>query len=411
LLVAGACGPGQPAAAPSSPRPSPPARVDLGEIRIGALFPVTGGAAAGGLDALHGVQLAAEVLDGRHPEIDLPALTVARIALDVADTRGDLGVAAAAVDRMVHGDHVAALAGAYQSNVTLAAGQRAELAGVPMISGSAAAPTLTSRGMRWFWRVGPSQRTYADAYFQWLRSVAARHPVTHVVVLHEDGDAGDEVAALVKEVAPRYQVQVDEDVRYAAEATDLFPQVLRLKGYAPDALFVFASSATAAPLLRTMARVGYTPPALLAFDAGFGDLRLVREVGGEADYVITRAAWSPEVARANPTARAVADLFRQRFGQDMTETSAVEFEAMMTLGLAIESADSSEPQRIQAALQRTDRRRTITSWPGVRFDASGQNALAGAVIEQLLNGQYRAVYPAAVASVRVTWPAPPLERR
>src|SRR5262249_17454764 len=146
--------PGGPAA--SAPRPGQPKKVALGDVRVGALFPMTTPA---GQDALHGAQLAVDVLNGAHPELGLPRLAVGRIVLDPADTGAD---PQAAVDLLAGTDHVVALTGALDDGATAAASLRAERLSVPMVSGSASAPELTGRSLRWFWRVGPSDRTYVQ---------------------------------------------------------------------------------------------------------------------------------------------------------------------------------------------------------------------------------------------------------
>jgi branched-chain amino acid transport system substrate-binding protein len=393
------------------PRPAHQPGTELGTVRVGALFPITGSRAAAGLDGLHGAQLAADILNGRHPEIDLDALRGAQIDLVAADSGTDGQTAQGVVDRLVRSEQVVALTGAEDSNVTLAASQRAELLGVPMVTGSASAPELTERGARWLWRVGPSERTDIESYFQWLKAIARDHPVAHVVVLRPDSAGGDEAAALVAGVAPHYNVQMDEDVRYSAPATDLSAQVLRLKGYAPDALFVYASSGDAGLMLRTMARVGYTPPALLALDAGLADPELARTQGRLAEFAVTRSHWSPEVVRSNPIAEAVANAFRAQFGTDLDATSACDFEAMMALGMAIEAAGSTDPARLQSALRGLHVSRTITTWQGIQFDASGQNRLASAVIEQLTGSEYHVIYPPPAATAKLVWPLPALDKR
>ena len=70
LLVASACSP----AAEEAPAPTaaPAETCDPEVIKIGALYPLTGGAAAVGEKVLHGVQLAAEIVNGEYPELTLP---------------------------------------------------------------------------------------------------------------------------------------------------------------------------------------------------------------------------------------------------------------------------------------------------------------------------------------------------
>ena len=406
VLSMAACSPGGTAAHVPKPGPSP---VALGEVRIGALFPT---ATAPGQDALRGAQLAVEVLNGAHPDTGLAGTKVARFVLDPADTGAG---APAAVDRLVGTDHVAALTGALDADATAAASERAERLSVPMVSGSASAAGLTGRSLRWFWRVGPSDRTYVEDAFAWLRAAHAERPkdrpLARLVVVHSDDQAGRDGAALVEKLAPQ-DVQITEDVVLPADGSDLTPEVQRLAGYAPDALLAIAATDDGVRLVRTMARAGYTPPVLLGLGDGFTDPRFAAALGPLANAVVTSAPWSPEVERRSPAAVAVASAFRTEFGADMTADSARDFEAVLTIGTAIEAADSTDPSRLRARLAGMDAAApAIMPWRGIKFDGTGQNTLAGSVLEQLSAGQYHVVYPPAAATASVVWPMPDLDKR
>jgi branched-chain amino acid transport system substrate-binding protein len=84
---------------------------------------------------------------------------------------------------------------------------------------------------------------------------------------------------------------------------------------------------------------------------------------------------------------------------------------MITLGQAIESAKSTDPEKIRSALKATNITKTIMPWKGIKFDSSGQNSLASGVIEQMTGGQYHVLYPSEVATAKVMWPIPPLSSR
>jgi branched-chain amino acid transport system substrate-binding protein len=387
------------------------ARASLGEIKIGALFPLSGSVASSGLDALHGVELAADVLNGKYPSIDLPKLTVGKIAIDSADTQGDAQVGESDVDRLVNNDKVVALTGAFQSAVTVTASQRAERLNVPMVNGSSSSTALTERGFQWFWRVGPSDRTFADTYFKWLKSVEKDHPVKHAVVINENDQFGNDGAKVVQELAQQNAITITEDIVYPFNATDLTSQVQKMRQDSPDAVFVFAFVNDLTLLIKSMAQLDYTPPVMLGFGAGFVDPKFVPNLGTKTDGAITRASWSLEIGQKNATAKAIADAFKQKYGQTMTENSARDFEAMMTIGGAIESAGATDPGKIQAALKKTNIARTIMPWKGIRFDSKGQNELASGVIQQMASGQYHVLYPTEVASAKVVWPIPPLSSR
>jgi branched-chain amino acid transport system substrate-binding protein len=412
VLAMVACSPAGLAA--PTPRPSAPAKVALGDVRVGALFPTTGPNAAAGTDALDGAQLAAEVLNGAHAGIDLPRLTVGRLVLDAADTAGDARAASAAVGRLVGSDHVAALTGAVDADVTAAASQAAEKLSVPMVSGSPSAPDLTGRSLRWFWRVGPSDRTYVETAFAWLRTAHAERPkdrpIARVVVVHTDDQADRDGAMLVEKLAPA-DIPVTEDVQLPNDGSDLTPEVQRLAGYGPDAVFVLVPVGDAVRLVQTMARVGYTPPALLGLGDAFMDPRFGSSLGPLAEYMATRASWSPELVDKSLVAAAAFSAYRQEFGRDMTADSARDFEATLTIGMAIEAADSTDPVSLRAALVRMHAGPGIMPWRGIRFDSTGQNTLAAGVVEQVITGQWRVVYPAAAATATLVWPMPALSTR
>ncbi len=399
VFLLAACGPGEKPAA------------NLGDIKVGALFPLSGGQASAGTDVLHGVELAVDVLNGKYPSIDLPRLTVGKIVLVPADTQGSTETGASDVERLVTNDKVVAVTGAYQSAVTQTASQRAERLGVPFVNGSSSSTALTERGLKWFFRTGPSDLTFGETYFAWLKTIAAQHPVRKAVIVHTNDQFGNDGARVISELAGKNGVTISDDIAFPTGTADLSSHVQKLRSNAPDAVFVLIYTPDAIVFTRTMALLGYTPPAVLAFGAGYSDPRFITTVGSKvADYSITRAAWANEIGQKNPLAKAVAEEFQRKYNQPMTENSARDFTAMMTIGMAIQAAQSADPEKIRAALKAVNTTKTIMPWKGVRFSDKGQNELASGVIEQL-KGDYHVLYPAEVATTTVVWPMPPLTGR
>jgi branched-chain amino acid transport system substrate-binding protein len=158
--------------------------------------------------------------------------------------------------------------------------------------------------------------------------------------------------------------------------------------------------------MRTLRQLNYYPPALLAFGSGFADPAFATGLGPLANGVSSRAAWSAEIAAKKPAAKAVADMFQQKFNAPMTENSARAFTAVMALAYAINQAKSTEPAAIRDALRALDLpgEQTIMPWNNIKFDGEGQNAGAVGVVEQMLDGKYRVIFPADVATVEPAWP-------
>lgn len=387
-------------------------KTNLGDIKVGALFPLSGSQASAGTDARNGVELAVEILNGNYPNIDLPKLTVGKLILRAGDTQGNPETGASDAERLVTSEKVVALTGSYQSAVTLTASQRAERLGIPFVNGSSSSTALTERGLKWFFRTGPSDLTFAETYFAWLKSIAAQHPVKKAAILHTNDQFGNDGAKVVTELAGKNNVSIVDDIGFPTGTADLTSQVQKLRSDAADAIFVLVYTGDAIIFTRTMATLGYTPPVILAFGAGYADPRFISSVGAKlADYSITRAAWANEIGQKNATAKAVADAFQKKYNQPMTENSARDFTAMMTIGQAIQTAASTDPEKIRSALKGLNVTKTIMPWRGVKFNEKGQNELASGVIEQLINGDYRVLYPDAVATTKVTWPIPALTGR
>src|SRR5262245_31531716 len=147
-----------------------------GEVRVGLLAPISGTHAAEGRAVVQGAQLAADVVNGSYPAIQLPlaagtgipAVGGAKLRLISADSRSDVTLGGRQAADLV-ARNVAGIVGAYDVAVTQAASQRTERSGVPWINGDTSARYLTDLGLDWFFRIGPSDRSYGEAFFSLLR--------------------------------------------------------------------------------------------------------------------------------------------------------------------------------------------------------------------------------------------------
>jgi branched-chain amino acid transport system substrate-binding protein len=408
LLVAGlaACG---------SDEGSGGGGTSVSEVKIAGLWPLSGANATQGTDVLHGAELAVDIVNNAHPDIQLPlandaglpGLGGAKIKLITGDTQGKPEVGASEVDRLVTSEKVAAVVGSYQSGVTLTASQRAERLGIPFVNEASSSTALTKRGLQWFFRTGPTDETFARSMFDYLdKQRQAGKQVRSVGIFHSNDQFGNDGAAITKQVAGEKNTNVVVDVGFDPAAADLGSQVAQVRAANPDVLFVLAYTDAAIKLMRTLRQLNYYPPALLAFGSGFADPAFVTGLGPLANGVSSRAAWSADIAAKKPAAKAVADMFQQKYNAPMTENSARAFTAVMTLAYAIDQAKSVEPGAIRDALRALDLPgdQTIMPWTNIKFDAQGQNSGAVGVVEQMRDGKYRVIYPPDVATVEPVWP-------
>lgn len=385
------------------------------EVKLAGLWPLSGPNATQGTDVLHGAELAVDVVNNDHPGLalplgpgkGLPGLGGAPVKLITGDTQGKPEIGAGEVDRLVTSEKVAAVIGSYQSGVTLTASQRAERLGVPFVNEASSSVALTERGLKWFFRTGPTDETFARSMFDYLKArQAAGEQVRTVGIFHSNDQFGNDGAGVTEKVAAEMGLPVTVNVAFDPTAADLGSQVAQVRGKNPDVLFVLAYTDAAIKLMKTLDQLDYYPPALLAYGTGFADPAFATGLGALANGASSRAAWSGEIAGKRPAAKTVADLFQQRYGAPMTENSARAFTAVLALAQAIDNAKSVEPAKIRDALRALDipGEQTIMPWTGIRFDDKGQNTGAAGVVEQMIDGKYRVVFPAELSSVQPVWP-------
>jgi branched-chain amino acid transport system substrate-binding protein len=409
VLVAAAC-----TSSDSGQAPTP------SEVKIGVLVP---SGKAAGVEALRGAELAAALVNGEEGSVPLLRITSgglrgfggAKLAVVEADTKSEPARGSAEAVRLVTQEQAVGLVGAYDTGVTAAASQRTERLGIPFVNGDSSTGYLTERGLDWFFRTGPTDRMFGEAFLSTLKEQQAGRPQTgRIAILYANDELGNGLHAVTTQLAaeggyvvvPRNQ-DGTVGVGFKPGTPDLTAAVAEVRAAQPDAVFLVASSPTdAGRLLGTFGTLGYTPPGIFTFGAGFLDQNMLNAAGPNGEGLLFSAAWSREVAGRNPAAKPVMDLYEERFNAPMGEVAAGSFTAVLTLATAIDNAESIDPQRIRAALINLDLpgRSTIMPWSGVRFDATRQNARAAGTVEQWVQGNLRVVFPSEIAQARAVWP-------
>jgi len=311
---------------------------------------------------------------------------------------------------------VAALLGCYHSSVTATASQAAERYGVPFVNGSSTSPTLTQRGFKWFFRCTPHDDTFAKNFFDFLEDLKKNEgiEVDSIAILYEDTLWGTDVGKFEKKYAEEYGYEVAAEMPYPAKSTDVTSEVQTLKRADADIIMQASYVSDAILFIKTYKELGLETDAILAMDAGFILPEFVETVGEDAEYVLSREVWALDLTKAKPIVKQINDMYKERFGTTMNGNCARSFTGMMTLADAINRAGSTEPEAIRQALLETNipGEQLITPWDGIRFNPeTHQNELGRGIIVQLIDGEYRTVWPWELASAELVWPMPPWDEK
>jgi branched-chain amino acid transport system substrate-binding protein len=391
-------------------------------IRIGAVYPLSGNIAATGLDCRRGVELAVDIINGKY-DMDLPLarteglpnLGGAKLELVFADTKGEPKNGLAETERLITQQKVVAIIGAYQSSVTKTASQATERLKVPYVCSDSSSPTLTERGFKYFFRVSPHDGSFVKDQFNFLNDLkkAKKQSVQTVALLYENTEFGANVGKEANKTAPQYGYKIVADISYAANATDVTSEVGRLIRANPDVLMHASYITDAILFTKTFKELGFNPKGIMTY-AGYIEPAYLPTVRADGDDIIVRSTFALDLAKKKPLIGKVNELFKKKYGMDMSENAARSFTAPFVLADAINRAKSTSSEAVVKALTETNipGEQVIYPWKGIRFDPkTHQNVYATGILVQIQKGKYVTVWPFDVAAADVVWPFPPWKTR
>ena len=389
------------------------------EVRIGVIYPLTGPGASAGAEMKQAMELAADIVNNGAKSVPglplsggggLPNLKGAKIKLVFSDHQGNPQVGATEAERLITQEKVVALLGAYNSNVTQTASQVAERYKIPFVNAESSSASLTKRGFKWFFRTTPHDELFVHSFFDFFKDLSAKKgiKVRQLGLFNENTQWGNESTKMEEALAQANGLSVVKSVSYPQKSTQLTSEVQLLKSGAPQVVLQSSYTGDAIMSMKTYKELGFTPDMILANGSGFSDTEFIKTLGKDADYVITREAWSLDLAKTNPLIGQVNELYFARAKVNLTGNSARTFTGLMTLAQAINAAGSTEPEAIRKALAATniDGKQTIMPWKGIKFDATGQNVNGAGVLVQIIDGKYHTVWPFELATREVVWPMP-----
>ena len=393
------------------------------EIRIGAIYPLTGAAASTGLELRNALELAADLINNGTKGLNLPLTTTgglpnlkgARIKLIFGDHQGNPQTGATEAERLISQEKVVALVGCYFSNVTNTASQVAERNGIPFMNPESSSATLTQRNFKWFFRTTPHDELFVANFFEFLKDVEKKKNISvkRIALLNENTLFGTETTKIEEKLAGELKYPIVEKILYPAKSTQLTSEVQRIKAANPDLIMQSSYLGDAILSMKTYKELGVSPDALLANDAGFNDSEFLKTLGKDGEYILSREVWALDLTSKNPLIKQVNDLYVDRYKANFNGNSARTFTGLLTLAEAINRAGSTKPEAIQKALTETNipGNKLIMPWKGIKFDATGQNTLGSGIIVQVQDGKYVTVWPFDMASKDVIWPMPKWDQR
>ena len=387
-------------------------------VKIGVLFPLTGNAAAAGQASKAAVEIAAEIVNNAHPELaDFrsprpPACRISAAPSSSSSSSTTRAIRRSAQQPDAAPDH---------------AGQGRLLCSAPTNPPCTLTATRGRRALRHSVhgrRFGGAQHHrprlqmgvphHADRHrlCRDLHAVPRRHEegrarkIASIAIVNENTDYGTSVAERRSRRRRRRTISGRDPNSLQREHAPTCPaQVLQLKDKKPDAVIFISYTADSILYMKTMKNLDYLPPMVIGDDTGFSDPSFIPAV---AD--IAQGADEPQrLGRRQARQHHLQDQ-RHVQGQDRPRSRryqrAATCRASLALADAINRAGSTDPAKIQDALQETDLKpeQLMMGYRGVKFDETGQNILASTYLIQLKGKEYELVGRRSAATAKLEWP-------
>lgn len=371
------------------------------ELKLGALYPFSGGLALLGDESFRGTQMA---IDERNASGGINGKKITLLKADAVDANQAVGEAR----RLTSVENVSAIFGSYASGISAAATQVTELAGVPYFELGAVADTITSRGFKYVFRSNATAKSFAERSVDSIVHVIA--PMLKVdpkslkiAIIYEDGPYGTLVGGFQKDETKRLGLNVVESLPYSAKSVDLSSLVLRIKGANADVVLQTSYQNDTLLFFRQSASAGYKPKAVIGAGGGYSLQETSQTLGAAIEGVFN--VDFPQVTMKDSGAPGLKEFvatYQKRFGTPpRSGHSLVNYVGAKAFLDVLAQAKSTDKDKIREAVL-TYRKPVGTSaagW-GFEFADNGQNQLASTNLMQWQGGKLVTVYPEAVSTAK-----------
>jgi len=388
-------------------------------IRIGSIYPLTGAIASSGLRSKHAIETALDVVNTKY-DMDIPFartggipnLKGARLEIIWGDSQASPEVGKTEAERLITREKVPLIIGAYQSGVSKSSSFVAERYKIPFVCAESSSAELTERGLKYFFRLAPTDAEDSIAFFNFLDEMKKKgKKVERVAVVYENTEFGVHAAGEAKKQAEKHGYKVVADIPYPFKSTDVKSEVLKIKAAKPDVILQASLLGDMMLFAKTFKELKVNFNANLSYCGGYHDPSFVLNLKKDAEYFMGQCTFSPDFISKKPVLGKINEMYKKRSGVDFDGVTIEAFTSVLVVADAFNRAKSTDPEALVQALRTTDLKTPTLPGDAVKFNEKGQNIMIISNISQIQNGMYRVVWPAEMAAAAMVWPFKEWEKR
>ncbi len=350
-------------------------------IKIGAVFAVTGPAANLGAPEEKTARMVVEEMNKSG------GILGRRIELIVKDSGGSSEKAISFAKQLIDEEEVVAIIGPTTSGESLAIKDICQKSGVVLIS-CASAETITTPVAQYIFKVPPKDNYVTE----WIYKTMNDLKITRIGVVAANTGFGNGGKAQLEKYAAQYGITIAISEVYDANATDLTALLTKVNAAGVQAVVNWSIEPAQAIVAKNMRQLKMTQK--LFQSHGFANIKYVEAAGEAAEGVIfpcSRLVVADYLPDSHPQKKLLQKYnsdYKAAFKEDASTFGGHAIDALTILKAAIESAKSTDPAKIAAAIEKI---KGLSGTAGVfSFSAEDHNGLGmdSVVMVTVKNGKF-----------------------
>lgn len=325
---------GEPALPAEEPSEKPSGAI---AVKVGVVIPLTGAVATYGDEAKKGIELAVD---------ETRAAGKVSPEVLIVDNEGAQQATITTVNKFIDIDQVSVIIGAVTPNNSLAAGDRAEAAGVPMVSPASTNVDVT-RGKDYVFRVCFTDEFQGSAAADFAYDTLKARRAAVLVCSSEPYSI--DLGTTFTKAFRRRGGQILSQMSFTPDSDDFGGQITQLRLKSPDVIFLPADYESVAKCVSQARTAGLR--ATFVGTAGWDSPKLYTLSGGQVEGNYFTTHFSPEEDRA--IVKRFVQNYRAYYDEDPGAIAALSYDAAMLVFDAVRRASSADRQAITDALAAT----------------------------------------------------------
>ncbi|WP_066292393.1 ABC transporter substrate-binding protein [Bacillus sp. FJAT-29937] len=369
-------------------------------LKLGALYPLSGGLALLGEESFRGAELAIEEANKNGGIAG--GKTIELVKGDAVDA----DAAQSEANRLINQENIKSIFGSYSSSISFAASEVAERSGVLYWELGAVSDSITDRQYKYVLRTNPPASYFSKVNVDFIKEVVTKKlgkdlGDIKVAIAHEDSSYGTTIADEATKLAKEEGINIVANQGYSAGTNDLSSVILNIKKVDPDVVIAVSYLNDAILLARQSEELGLKIPVFIGNGGGHTMADFKDAMGEKANgifdidfpqYLINK--------EFTPGIEEFMALYKEKYGTDpRSGHSLANYMGMKVVLDVLDKVGEVDPDKLkEEALKYTaEAGKTVTGW-GVEFNQeSGQNKLSQPYVHQWINGELKTVWPENVA--------------